>query len=156
MPRCDAGRRQIIIGEKRADSRHKAPRARNACAALFTRETRYKIGCIRPRDDVVYNPACAARTPCHSWARGAGCKKLGGEERGRGGRRKKDRYDLLSPANSVYPPCTPTALAFIHLFPFHGSPSNPTSLPPLPACPCPSVGSSLPSFALFVPRHLSK
>jgi len=41
------------------------------------------------------------------------------------GRRKKDRYDLLSPANSVSPPCTPTALAFIHLFPFHGSPSNP-------------------------------
>lgn len=61
-------------------------------------------------------------------ARGWVYKKLGAK-RGREERRKKDRYDLLSPANSVSPPCTPTAFAFIHLFPFHGSPSNPLLVP---------------------------
>lgn len=58
--------------------------------------------------------------------------------------KKGDRYDLLPAANSVSPWCAPTAFAFIHLFPFHGSPSN-FSPPPLP----------LPSTP-FVPHHLSK
>lgn len=46
--------------------------------------------------------------------------------------KKEDRYDLLPAANSVSPWCAPTAFAFIHLFPFHGSPSNfsPPSSPP--------------------------
>lgn len=67
-------------------------------------------------------------------------KGWGGE-----GGKKEDRYDLLPAANSVSPWCAPTAFAFIHLFPFHGSPSN--FSPPFPPPP------PLPP---FVPRHLSK
>ena len=49
--------------------------------------------------------------------------------------KKEDRYDLLPAANSVSPWCAPTAFAFIHLFPFHGSPSNFSPPSPSPSAP---------------------
>lgn len=52
--------------------------------------------------------------------------------------KKEDCYDLLPAANSVSPLCTPTAFAFIHLFPFHGSPSNFSPASPL-LLPSPSL-----------------
>lgn len=113
--------------EKHVDSNIKLEPQR---VVHFSCETWYKIGCIRPRRDTYIT---AWRAPLSFRARGRVYKKLGAK-RGREERRKKDRYDLLSPANSVSPPCTPTAFAFIHLFPFHGSPSNPPVVPSR-ACP---------------------